>query len=109
MCCGSQKSKNTVKAMNMKRLAIVVLGLLLTACTHAAGKAPTDLFGLYTSNLAGKNVTTVITSAWQQMTHPRVSPDKQWVTFGSDPSAVPQGARGLMCLTECHECLTLLL
>ena len=65
----------------MKRLAIIALGLFLTACTHAAGKAPPDLFGLYISNLAGKNVTAVITSAWQQMTHPRVSPDKQWVTF----------------------------
>jgi len=81
MRCGNLQSKITVGAINMKRLVIVVLGLLLTACTHAAGKAPPDLFGLYTSNLAGKNVTAVITSAWQQMTHPRVSPDQQWVTF----------------------------
>lgn len=55
MCYGNRQNKNTVKVLNMKRLIIVVLGLLLTACTHAAGKAPPDLFGLYTSDLAGKS------------------------------------------------------
>lgn len=59
----------------------VLLALSLMTSAHAAGKAPPDLFGLYTSDLSGRNFSTVITSSWQQMTHPRVSPDGQWVTF----------------------------
>ncbi len=40
-----------------------------------------EVFGIYTATLYGKNMKPLITNSWQQMTHARVSPDKKWVTF----------------------------
>jgi len=40
-----------------------------------------EAFGIYTATLDGKNMKPLITNSWQQMTHARVSPDKNWVTF----------------------------
>lgn len=41
----------------------------------------TEVFGLYTATLDGNNMEPLITSSWQQMTHARVSPDGNWITF----------------------------
>jgi Tol biopolymer transport system component len=40
-----------------------------------------DRFGIYTVELSGKYHRTVTTSDWQQLSHPRISPDREWVTF----------------------------
>ncbi len=43
--------------------------------------ADTDLFGLYTTTLDGSNKKLLISNPKQEMTHSRVSPDKEWITF----------------------------
>ena len=40
-----------------------------------------DQFGIYTSNLNGKNLKLVIADPYREMNHVRVSPDKQFITF----------------------------
>jgi Tol biopolymer transport system component len=54
--------------------------ITMTACT-AAGAGREDLFGIYVSTLSGGSHRAVITNSKLQMTHPRVSPDGDWVTF----------------------------
>ncbi len=38
-------------------------------------------FAIYTANLDGKNMAKIISDPYRQMTHTRVSPDKEWITF----------------------------
>ena len=59
--------------------ACVLWGLAAAACSRAV-KGP-DQFGIYVSNLAGEAPRLVVASSWQQMTHPRVSPDQEWITL----------------------------
>jgi len=40
-----------------------------------------DLFGLYTATLDGENMKLIISNPNLEMTHARVSPDKEWITF----------------------------
>jgi Tol biopolymer transport system component len=47
--------------------------------TDGSGKG--DLFGIFTATVSGKDVHQVVGSSWQQMTHPRVSPDGKLITF----------------------------
>ncbi len=52
-------------------------------------------FGLYTANLDGSGMKLLISDSWRQMSHARVSPDKQWIAFsrynriGRDGCAIP--------------------
>jgi len=40
-----------------------------------------DRFGIYVSDLSGSNTHAIALNSWQQMSHPRVSPDGKLVTF----------------------------
>ncbi len=52
-------------------------------------------FGLYIANLDGSNMKLLISDSYRQMTHARVSPDKEWIAFtrynniGKDGCAIP--------------------
>lgn len=41
----------------------------------------TSKYSLFVADLDGSNVTVIKTSSFQEMTHPRVSADKQWVAY----------------------------
>lgn len=69
------------KSSIMQTVLFALLGLGLSMTTHAAGKLPPDLFGIYVSDLSGSFVKPVLINTRQQMSHPRVSPDGQWMTF----------------------------
>ncbi len=62
-----------------------------------------NLFGIYTATLQGKELKMLINSSWQEMSHPRVSPDGKWVTFTrynmKDSDGIAQEANGYL-LTE---------
>jgi Tol biopolymer transport system component len=45
------------------------------------GQHDPDLFGIYTATLGGQNMTLVVSDPTREMTHPRISPDKKWITF----------------------------
>ncbi|MBW2046205.1 MAG: hypothetical protein JRI96_15205 [Deltaproteobacteria bacterium] len=67
-------------------VAIAGAALMTLICGHLtqavfAADSGSEAFGIYTANLNGDNLKPLITSSWQQMTHARVSPDKQWITF----------------------------
>jgi Tol biopolymer transport system component len=64
--------------MNVGLRALVVVGLLQLA---ACGSSDPQLFGIYTSTLAGGDVRLVVASASQEMTHARVSPDHKSIAF----------------------------
>lgn len=51
------------------------------AAPAAAKNNPGDFFGIYVATLDGRNVRRVLGSVDQQMTHARISPDHQWITF----------------------------
>jgi len=40
-----------------------------------------DQFGICTATLDGENINVIISNSTQEMTHARVSPDKEWITF----------------------------
>lgn len=62
-------------------LKLYFIGLLCTALAAcAAGKDP-QRYGLYSSRLDGGDVRLLVADAKQQMTHIRVSPDRQWFTY----------------------------
>lgn len=46
-----------------------------------AEKPDHDLFGIYTATLDGKNMKLIISHPVKEMTHPRISPNKQWITL----------------------------
>ncbi len=53
----------------------------LLAGAGDGGVAGPDQFGIYVATLGGGTPRLVVASPWQQMTHPRVSPDQEWITF----------------------------
>ncbi len=68
-----------------QRLAIggvLILALVagLASCANTRNRDP-ETFGIYVSNLAGDEPRLLLSSSWQQMTHPRVSPDGKWLTL----------------------------
>ncbi len=64
------------------RLLFVSTLAMVTGCSQssAAPNLP-DKFGIYVAELSGKNHKQIAFSSWQQLSHPRVSPDHQWITF----------------------------
>ncbi|MBW2046204.1 MAG: hypothetical protein JRI96_15200 [Deltaproteobacteria bacterium] len=56
-----------------------------------------EVFGLYTATLDGNNMQSLITDSYREMTHARVSPNGEWVTFsryntvGNDGYATEEG------------------
>jgi Tol biopolymer transport system component len=58
---------------------LVVILVALSGCGNPY--AGPDRFGLYTARLDGSNWRPVLLSPDRQMTHPRVSPDQQRITF----------------------------
>jgi Tol biopolymer transport system component len=62
------------------RRLLLAAGFTMAAC-GTAGAGREDLFGIYVSTLSGEDYRAVITDSRHQMTHPRVSPDGEWVTF----------------------------
>ncbi len=62
-----------------------------------------NLFGIYTATLEDPDMKMLIFSSWQEMTHPRVSPDGEWITFTrynqKDSTGIAQEANGYL-LTE---------
>jgi Tol biopolymer transport system component len=61
-------------------ICAVNLVLNVSGC-GAGGRGDPDLFGIYTTTLDGKDVKMIISDPSRQMTHARVSPDKEWITF----------------------------
>lgn len=66
---------------------LVALAIMLFAAMEVDSKgmgsktnAP-DLFGIYTSTVDGRDMKMIISDPYRQMTHARISPDKQWITF----------------------------
>jgi Tol biopolymer transport system component len=58
---------------------LVMLVLLLAGCSKAPAVA--DRFGIYLVDIDGSNFQAVLNSSEQEMTHARISPDGQWITF----------------------------
>jgi Tol biopolymer transport system component len=63
----------------LKQLLVFFLLLAIAPASLAGGKK--DLFGIYTSTLSGEDVRLLVSDSSRQMTHPRVSPNRQWITF----------------------------
>jgi len=67
-----------------------VLLLSLAVPGGCAADAP-DRFGIYTADLSGDNVQTVVADAERELTHPRVSHNGQWITFTRYNDKGPDG------------------
>ena len=77
--------------MNKNHIFVIILIIVVTASVVLISgyfkkavyenNPESEVFGIYTATLDGKNMKSLITNSWQQMTHARVSPDKKWVTF----------------------------
>ncbi len=71
------------------KITIIVILILIVGAVfvNLAGRPAPDgsdcdkEFGLYTANLDGSWMKLLISDSWRQMTHARVSPDRQWVAF----------------------------
>ncbi|MDH4099000.1 MAG: hypothetical protein OEV28_00290 [Nitrospirota bacterium] len=59
--------------------AIAIFVLIGVKFTHAVDDS--QMFGVYTATVNGDNFKAVIVDAQREMTHARVSPDGQWITF----------------------------
>ena len=60
-----------------------------TACVSGLCKA--GKYSLFSADLDGSNVSLIKKSTYQDMTHPRVSPDKNWVIYTSYNDLNPAG------------------
>jgi len=81
-------SEGMMKKNHISVIILIVVAAALVALISGHFKKAvcesdpdSEIFGIYTATLDGKNMKPLITSSWQQMTHARVSPDKKWVTF----------------------------
>jgi Tol biopolymer transport system component len=93
----------------MKNLIVICfflfLPILIFSQCSPSGYIPQhdNFFGIYTATLEGKEMKILINSSWQEMSHPRVSPDGEWVTFTrynmKDSDGIAQEANGYL-LTE---------
>jgi len=93
----------------MKNLIVICFFLFLPILNFSqcspSGYIPQhdNFFGIYTATLEGKEMKILINSSWQEMSHPRVSPDGEWVTFTrynmKDSDGIAQEANGYL-LTE---------
>lgn len=64
------------------RVLIASALTLITGYGQSAAAPPlADKFGIHIAELSGRNHRQIATSSWQQMSHPRVSPDHEWITF----------------------------
>ncbi len=54
--------------------------LQLISCGTSGSRDP-NLFGIYAATLAGENVVLLVANESQEMTHARVSPDRNWIAF----------------------------
>jgi Tol biopolymer transport system component len=68
-----------VSRLRRSLLVLILAAVALTGCGNPYSGP--DRFGIYTARLDGSDWQPVLTSANQQMSHPRVSPDQQWITF----------------------------
>ena len=64
---------------DMRRLVQILFFVLLVVSPVGAETA--DKFAIRIATLAGGEGKTVVQNSWQQMSHPRVSPDGEWITF----------------------------
>lgn len=76
--------------MKINFIFTLILSLLLLNCTKSSSTpdpgcttllCSASKFSLLVANLDGSNVTLVKTSSYQDMTHPRVSNDKNWIMY----------------------------
>jgi Tol biopolymer transport system component len=68
-----------MKATLKPLLLFFLTAMILAPMSLAGGKK--DLFGIYTATLSGDDVRLLVSDSSRQMTHPRVSPDGEWITF----------------------------
>ncbi len=69
--------------MKHRHNLIIWLSLYLSmgGCEAKVFEGDPQLFGVYTATLDGNNMTLLLANPTQEMTHLRLSPDKQWITF----------------------------
>lgn len=60
---------------------LLLVALAVIGCSASAAPQLPDQFGIYVADLSGGNFRKIAQNSWQQMSHPRVSPDGQWITF----------------------------
>ena len=66
---------------NFKRLLTLLFSITMMSGCLAGVKKDDQRFGIYTSDISGKDVRLIVSDPYQQMTHPRVSPNGKWITF----------------------------
>lgn len=64
-------------------LAATLVLVITSGCAVGQQRGPqvADLFGIYTVRLSGKDFKPIVTNATKEMTHPRYSPDGEWICF----------------------------
>lgn len=62
-------------------LLLIAAFVLAIGATSPVRSAEDDLFGIFTTNLAGEDVKQIVSDPKLQMTHPRISPNKKWLLF----------------------------
>ncbi len=66
-------------------LTAISIIIFISGCGQPPKRPPegsdTEVFGIYSANLDGTDFNVVLTNSYQEMTHVRVSPNGQWITF----------------------------
>ena len=73
-----------IKIHSNKILVILLILTLIATCSSVnitSAEVTEDLFGIYSATLDGKNLHLIISNQTQEMSHPRVSPNGEWITF----------------------------